>query len=90
MTPGCTIWHRDRSRAQPERGGDSQDFESAAALRDKEKELLTGKDRSEADWTAAAADRLPVVEELARVNAELARLRMILHQHGIESEAGGA
>jgi hypothetical protein len=38
---------------------------------------------------AAAAERLPVVEDLAGVDAGLARLRVILPQQGIETDACG-
>jgi ATP-dependent Clp protease ATP-binding subunit ClpA len=75
-------------RRQKESAIDNQDFESAAALRDKEKELLAGKASRETEWAATASDRLSAAEELARVNAELGRLRAILRQHGIEPKDG--
>jgi ATP-dependent Clp protease ATP-binding subunit ClpA len=61
-----------------------QDFETAAALRDKEKQLIGRRDRREKEWTGAAAGRPSLAGELARLNAELERLRAILRQHGIE------
>jgi ATP-dependent Clp protease ATP-binding subunit ClpA len=90
MTPGLDDLEREivHVRRQKEAAIDSQDFESAAALRDKEKELLTGKAGREKEWTGTAADRLPLGEELARVNAEVARLGTVLRQRGIDSDDG--
>jgi ATP-dependent Clp protease ATP-binding subunit ClpA len=61
-----------------------QDFGTAAALRDKEKQLIDRRDRMEKEWTGAPAGRPSLAGELARLNAELERLRAILRQHGIE------
>ena len=63
---------------------DRQDFEAAAATRDKEKQLLAARAARERGWTQAAADRPPLASELDRVNAELDRLRVILREHGID------
>ncbi len=75
-------------RREKESAIDSQDFETAAALRDKEKDLLANRASREQEWAASAADRLSLAEELGQVNAELERLRAILRQHGIESADG--
>jgi hypothetical protein len=77
-------------RREKESAIDTQDFKSAAALRDKEKELLTSKASREREWTADAADRLSLAGEFGRVNAELERLRAVLRQHGIEPGNGAA
>jgi len=77
-------------RREKEPAIDAQDFETAAALRDKEKELLATRASREKEWTTTAADRLSLAEELARVNAELQRLRAVLRQHGIEPGNGAA
>ncbi len=61
-----------------------QDFEAAAATRDKEKQLLAARAARETEWTQAAADRPSLASELDRVNAELDRLRVILREHGID------
>jgi Clp amino terminal domain, pathogenicity island component/UvrB/uvrC motif len=91
MTPGTDDLDREIAhvRRQKESAIDSQDFESAAGLRDKEKELLAGKASRKKEW-ATAADRPSLAEELARVNAELEKLRAILRQHGIEPKDGAA
>ena len=61
-----------------------QDFEASAALRDQEKQLLAARAAREKERTEAAAGRMTLARELGRVNAELARLRAILREHGIE------
>ena len=61
-----------------------QDFEAAAALRDKEKQLLAARAGREKDWAGSAAGRMSLARELDRLNAELERLRSILREHGIE------
>ena len=67
-----------------------QDYEAAAALRDKEKQLLAARAAREQEWTEGAAGRLPLAGELGRVNAELERLRATLREHGIDPGAGAA
>jgi ATP-dependent Clp protease ATP-binding subunit ClpA len=63
---------------------DRQDFENAAATRDKETRLLAARAAREKEWTQAAAGRPSLASEIGRVNAELDRLRAILRQHGID------
>jgi ATP-dependent Clp protease ATP-binding subunit ClpA len=63
---------------------DRQDFETSAALRDQEKQLLAARASREKEWAEAAGDRLPLAQELGRVKAELERLRASLREHGIE------
>jgi ATP-dependent Clp protease ATP-binding subunit ClpA len=63
---------------------DRQDFEAAAALRDKEMQLLGARAAREKEWMEAAAGRLPLAAEFGRVNAELDRLRAVLREHGID------
>ena len=77
-------------RRDKETAIDSQDFESAAALRDKEKELLTARARKENEWAAATGDRPSLAAEFGRVNAELQRLQAILRQHGLDTDNGAA
>ncbi len=77
-------------RREKESAIDTQDFETAAALRDKEKDLLAAKASREKEWTATAAGRPSLAGEFGRVNAELERLRAILRQQGIEPGNGAA
>ena len=71
-------------RREKEAAIDRQDFEAAAALRDKERQLLAARTAREKEWTEAAAGRPSLAGELGRVNAELDRLRAVLREHGID------
>jgi ATP-dependent Clp protease ATP-binding subunit ClpA len=62
---------------------DAQDFETAAELRDKEKQLLADKTSRQESWAAAHAD-LPSLTE------EVERLRGLLGQPGIKPHDGAA
>jgi ATP-dependent Clp protease ATP-binding subunit ClpC len=73
-----------RVRREKEAAIDRQDFETSAALRDQEKQLLAGRSGREKEWAEAAADRMPLAEELRQVKAQLERLRASLREHGIE------
>ena len=77
-------------RREKEAAIGTQDFEAAAALRDKEKELLAARAGREMQWAAASGDRPSLAAEFGRVNAELERLRAILRQHGLETDNGDA
>ncbi len=72
-------------RSEKEAAIDRQDFEAAAALRDKERQLLAARAAREKEWTEAAAGRPSLAGELGRVNTELDRLRAVLREHGIDS-----
>ena len=71
-------------RREKESAIDSQDFEAAAALRDKEREVIDRRISREKEWAATADDQPSLSAELGRVNAELKRLRAVLRQHGID------
>ena len=68
---------------------DAGDFEAAAALRDREKQLLADKLRLENQVTAGVAGQAILAENL-RLRRELQRLRDLLRQHGIEPDSGSA
>ena len=76
-----------RARREKEAAIDSQDFETAAALLAKEKELLAARASREKD-KAVTGERPSLAAEVVRVNAELERLRAILRQHGLETDNG--
>jgi ATP-dependent Clp protease ATP-binding subunit ClpA len=61
-----------------------QDSQVAAALRDKEEQLLAARADREKEWAGSAAGRNTVARELDRLNTELERLRATLREHGIE------
>ena len=77
-------------RHEKEAAIDTQDFETAAALRDQEKDLLTARASREKEWAAATGDRPSLAAEFGRMNVELERLRAILRQHGLETDNGTA
>ena len=71
-------------RREKEAAIDRQDFEAAAATRDKEKQLLAARADREKEWTQAVPGGPSLASELGRVNAELDRLRAVLREHGID------
>src|SRR4029077_6424179 len=79
-----------RVRRDKEAAIDRQDFEASAALRDQEKQLRATRVRQEKEWTEATAGRLPLAQELARVKAELERLRAVLREHDIAPDDDAA
>ena len=73
-----------RVRREKEAAIDRQDFEASAALRDQEKRLLAARARQEKERAGAGAGRVPLARELARVKAEVDRLRAAMREHGID------
>ena len=65
------------------------DHDSVMALRDREQQLRAEQLRLEQDW-AAGVDVRAVIAENQRVHRELARLRGLLREHGIEPDGGTA
>jgi ATP-dependent Clp protease ATP-binding subunit ClpA len=72
-----------QARRDKESAIDMQDFETAAVLRDKERQLLDEKDSRQEEWAAAHPD-------LPSVSDEVKGLRDLLRQHGIEPHDGAA
>jgi prophage maintenance system killer protein len=66
---------------------DAQDFDTAAALRVAEKNLLDKRAQLERDWVADP-DIDAVVEENRRLHQQVERLQDLLRQHGIEPDGG--
>jgi ATP-dependent Clp protease ATP-binding subunit ClpC len=62
---------------------DAQNFEKAAALRDRELELTTERTARRDDWATAHLD-------LPSLSDEVERLRQLLRQHGIDPQDGAA
>ena len=72
-----------QARHDKESAIDAQDFETAAVLRDKEKQLLADKTSRQEAWAAAHAD-------LPSLTDEVERLRGLLGQQGIKPHDGAA
>jgi len=65
-----------------------EDYEDAAVLRDRERQLLAEKAEREEGWAAAHPDLASLAERVAQLGEETGRLRGLLRQHGIEPEDG--
>jgi hypothetical protein len=74
-------------RRDKESAIDSQDFEQATALRDRERQLLAAKTTRQQEWEAAHPDLASLAEQVQRLSDEVERLRGLLRQHGIEPES---
>jgi ATP-dependent Clp protease ATP-binding subunit ClpC len=70
-------------RRDKESALDAQDFENAAALRDRERRLLHEKASRKEEWASARLS-------LPSLSDEVERLRDLLRQHGIEPQDGAA
>jgi len=74
------------SGGEKEAAADAQEYEQAASLRDREKELLADKAARQQEWAAAHQDLPSVAEQLQQLSGEVERMRALLRQHGIEPE----
>ena len=70
-------------RGEKESAIDAQDFETAAVLRDRERQLVDERESRQQEWAAAHRD-------LPSLTDEIERLRAVLRQHGIEPQDGAA
>jgi Clp amino terminal domain, pathogenicity island component/UvrB/uvrC motif len=75
-----------QARRDKESAIDSQDFERAGSLRDRERQLLADRAARQQQWEAAHPDPASLAEQVQRLSAEVERLRDLLRQHGIEPE----
>ena len=69
-----------RLRHDKEAAVEAQDFKTAAALRDQEKELVADRDAREKEHAAGPS----LADEAGRLRAELERLHALLRERGIE------
>jgi ATP-dependent Clp protease ATP-binding subunit ClpC len=76
---------RDRQAAV-----DAQEYERAASLRDREKDLLAQQASRQQQWAAAHPDLPSLAEKLRQLGDEIERLRALLGEHGIEPNDGAA
>jgi ATP-dependent Clp protease ATP-binding subunit ClpA len=75
-----------QARRQKESAVDARDFEQAASMREREKELLAAKAARREQWTAGHS-ALPVpAEQVQQLADETERLRALLRQHGIDPQ----
>jgi ATP-dependent Clp protease ATP-binding subunit ClpC len=91
---GPDVGDLDQQIAQARREKDSaaraEDYETAAALRDRERHLLGEKASRQQEWATAQLDLPSLAEGLQRLSGEVERLRRLLRQQGIEPKDGAA
>jgi ATP-dependent Clp protease ATP-binding subunit ClpC len=76
----------DRVRGERHAAADAQEYEQAASLRDREKELLAAKAARQEEW-AAGHPALPVLaERVQQLADEIERLRVLLRQQGTDPQ----
>jgi ATP-dependent Clp protease ATP-binding subunit ClpA len=77
-------------RSERHTAADTEDYEQAASLRDREKELHAEKQSRHQQWAAAHPDLPTLAEKVRQLSDEIERLRGLLRQHGTEPEEGTA
>jgi Clp amino terminal domain, pathogenicity island component len=80
----------EQARGEKEAALAAEEYEQAAPLRDREKELLAEKASRHQEWAAAHPDLPSLAEKVRQLSDEIERLRGLLRQHGTESEEGTA
>jgi ATP-dependent Clp protease ATP-binding subunit ClpC len=68
----------DQARRDRQVAADAQDYENAAALRDRERQLADEKASRQQEWAAAHVDLPALAEEVRRLSGEIERLRGLL------------
>ena len=70
--------------ADRQAAAEAQDYERAAALRDRERALLADKTSRQHQWVATHPDLPALAETVRELSREVRRLRALLSRHGIE------
>jgi hypothetical protein len=73
-------------RRDKESAIDSQDFEQAGSLRDRERQLLADKTARQQQWEVAHPDLASLADQVQRLSGDVERLQDLLRQHGIGPE----
>jgi ATP-dependent Clp protease ATP-binding subunit ClpA len=71
---------------EKESATDAQDYEQAASLRDREKELLASKAARQEQWAAGHPALPDLAERVQQLADEIERLRALLRQNGIDPQ----
>ncbi len=79
-----------QARRDKESAVDAEDYENAAALRNRERQLIADKASRQKEWAAAHLDLPALADQLHRLTDEVGRLRGLLRQKGIEPRDGAA
>jgi ATP-dependent Clp protease ATP-binding subunit ClpA len=80
----------EEARRGKESAARAEDYENAAALRDRERQLRAEKASRQAEWAAAHPDLSALAEGLHSLSEEVGRLRDLLRELGVEPEDGAA
>jgi ATP-dependent Clp protease ATP-binding subunit ClpC len=80
----------EQARRDRQAAVDAQEYERAASLRDREKDLLAQQASRREQWAAAHPDLPSIAEKLRQLGDEIERLRALLREHGIEPKDGAA
>ena len=80
----------DQARRDREAAVDAQDYENAAALRDRERQLAEEKASRQQEWGAAHLDLPALAEEVHRLSGEIESLRALRRQQDTGSQDGAA
>ncbi len=76
----------ETARSRRQAAADAQEHEAAAALRDRERDLLASKAARQEAWAAGHPGLPSLAEQCKELSGELERLRALLRQHGIDPE----
>jgi Clp amino terminal domain, pathogenicity island component/UvrB/uvrC motif len=76
----------DRVRGERHAAADAQEYEQAASLRDREKELLAAKAARQEQWAAKHPTLPDLAERCQQLADEIEGLRALLRQNGIEPQ----
>jgi ATP-dependent Clp protease ATP-binding subunit ClpA len=91
---GPDVRDLDQQIAQARRDKESavgaEDYENAAMLRNRERQLVADKASRQKEWTTAHLDLPALADKLHRLTDEVGRLRGLLRQKGIEPRDGAA
>jgi hypothetical protein len=79
-----------QARRDKESAVSAEDYETAAARRDAERQLLADKASRQREWASAHLDLPALADKLHRLTDEVGRLRGLLRQTGIEPRGGAA
>ena len=94
LSAGPETGDLDQQIGQARRGKEAaageEDYESAAVLRDRERQLLGDKAARQQEWAAAHPDLASLAEELHRLGEEVGQLRDLLRQRDIDPQNGAA
>jgi Clp amino terminal domain, pathogenicity island component/UvrB/uvrC motif len=74
------------ARTEKEAAVEAQDFDQAASLRDRERQLLADKAARQEQWAAGHPALPDLTERWRQLADEVERLRALLRQHGIDPE----